>query len=151
MFGSGGEVFPTTLLAAEAPQPTGRVLDPATARSVLAMMETVVSAEGTAPAAAIAGYRVAGKTGTARKSTAGGYSDDRYIAVFAGLAPASDPRLAAVVMVDEPSAGAYYGGAVAAPVFSDVIGGALRILGIPPDDTSEARPVGTLAKAAERP
>ena len=84
-------------------------------------------------------------------STAGGFSDVRYIAVFAGLAPASDPRLAAVVMVDEPSAGAYYGGAVAAPVFSDVVGGALRILGIPPDDTSGARPVGTLAKASERP
>ena len=151
LFGSGGEVFPATLLAAEAPRPTGRVLDPATAGAVLAMMETVVSEEGTAPAAAISGYRVAGKTGTARKSTAGGYSDDRYIAVFAGLAPASDPRLAAVVMVDEPSAGAYYGGAVAAPVFSDVVGGALRILGIPPDDTSGARPVGTLAKASERP
>ena len=79
------------------------------------------------------GYTVAGKTGTAWKATAGGYATDRYLAVFGGIAPASAPRLAAVVIIDEPGAGKYYGGDVAAPVFSGVVGGALRLLAVPPD------------------
>ena len=108
-----------------------------TAKAVRKMMEAVVSAEGTAPAAAVPGYRVAGKTGTAKKSISGGYADDRYLAVFAGIVPASDPRLVMVVMIDEPSAGKYYGGQVAAPVFSKVMTGALRLLNIPPDDLPE--------------
>ncbi len=76
---------------------------------------------------------MAGKTGTAWKATAGGYATDRYLAVFGGIAPASAPRLAAVVIIDEPSAGEYYGGKVAAPVFSSIVGGALRLLAVPPD------------------
>ena len=104
-----------------------------TARAVRSMMEAVVSAEGTAPAAAVPGYRIAGKTGTVKKSISGGYADDRYMAVFAGIAPASDPRLVMVVMIDEPRAGQYYGGQVAAPVFSKVMTGALRLLNIAPD------------------
>ena len=92
--------------------------------------------------------RVAGKTGTAWKATAGGYATDRYLAVFGGIAPASNPRLAAVVIIDEPGAGKYYGGDVAAPVFSGVVGGALRLLAVPPDapvrdDTEPARQVAT--------
>ncbi|NCW20644.1 MAG: hypothetical protein EBV76_02605 [Gammaproteobacteria bacterium] len=83
--------------------------------------------------AAIPGYSVAGKTGTAWKASAGGYSTNRYLAVFAGLAPASNPRLATVVVIDEPSAGLYYGGDVAAPTFSSVVGGALRLLAVAPD------------------
>jgi cell division protein FtsI (penicillin-binding protein 3) len=94
---------------------------------------------------------VSGKTGTARKFTTGGYHADRYLSVFAGVAPVSDPRLAAVVMIDEPSAGVFYGGEVAAPVFSRVVGDALRILGIPPDDGEGARSVGTLVQAMGRP
>ncbi|MGB5439697.1 MAG: penicillin-binding transpeptidase domain-containing protein, partial [Gammaproteobacteria bacterium] len=82
----------------------------------------------------VAGYRVAGKTGTVRKSEAGGYSDSKYLAVFAGMAPASNPQLAMVVMIDEPSNGKYYGGQVAAPVFSSVMSGALRLLAVPPDN-----------------
>ena len=97
------------------------------------MMEAVASAEGTAPAAAVPGYRIAGKTGTVKKSISGGYADDRYMAVFAGIAPASDPRLVMVVMIDEPRAGQYYGGQVAAPVFSKVMAGALRLLNVAPD------------------
>jgi cell division protein FtsI (penicillin-binding protein 3) len=77
---------------------------------------------------------VAGKTGTTRKFSVGGYSENRYTAIFAGIAPVSDPRLAVVVVIDEPSAGKYYGGEVAAPVFSRIVGDATRILAIPPDD-----------------
>ena len=114
--------------------PTGeRVMSAATARAVRTMMEAVVSREGTAIRAAIPGYRVAGKTGTVRKAKAGGYSDKRYLAVFAGMAPASRPRLVMVVMIDEPSAGDYYGGLVAAPMFSRVMSGALRLMNIAPD------------------
>lgn len=105
-----------------------------TVRAVRKMMEKVVSPAGTARRARIAGYSVAGKTGTVKKPTAGGYSDDRYIGVFAGMVPASDPRLVMVVMIDEPSRGQYYGGLVAAPVFARVMSGALRLLDIPPDN-----------------
>ena len=87
-------------------------------RELVGMLESVVAAEGTGKLAAIPGYRVAGKTGTAWKATAGGYSTDRYMAVFGGVAPATAPRLAAVVVIDEPSAGKHMGGDVAAPVFS---------------------------------
>ena len=93
----------------------------------------VVAPDGGGKQAAIPGYTVAGKTGTAWKATAGGYATDRYLAVFGGIAPASNPRLAAVVIIDEPGAGKYYGGDVAAPVFSGVVGGALRLLAVPPD------------------
>jgi cell division protein FtsI (penicillin-binding protein 3) len=104
-----------------------------TAGGVRAMLEQVVTREGTALKAAIPGFRVAGKTGTVKKSGVGGYSSSRYLSVFAGMAPVSKPRLVMVVMIDEPSAGEYYGGAVAAPVFSRVMEGALRLLNIAPD------------------
>ena len=109
-----------------------RVLDPHLCRELIGMLESVVAAEGTGKRAAIPGYRVAGKTGTAWKATAGGYSTDRYMAVFGGMAPASNPRLAAVVVIDEPSAGKYMGGDVAAPVFAAVVGHALRLLAVAP-------------------
>jgi cell division protein FtsI (penicillin-binding protein 3) len=111
-----------------------RVIPQKVARQVRAMLQQAAGPEGTAPAAQIAGYTVAGKTGTVHKSIAGGYSDNKYLAVFAGMAPASDPRLVMVIMVDEPGNGKYYGGQVAAPVFSRVISGALRLLAVPPDD-----------------
>lgn len=110
------------------------VLSPASLRAVRRMMERVVAKGGTGTAGAVPGYRIAGKTGTVKKSAAGGYVDDSYLAVFAGIAPASDPRLAMVVMIDEPRGEKYYGGAVAAPVFGKVMAGALRLLDIPPDD-----------------
>ena len=99
------------------------------------MLESVVAAEGTGTKAAIYGYRVAGKTGTAWKAAGGGYSTNLYMSVFAGVAPATDPRLAAVVVIDTPSAGLHRGGDVAAPVFSAVMGPALRLLGVAPDAT----------------
>ncbi len=124
---------PISLLRVDRPPQGERVMSSKTARAVRSMMEAVASAEGTAPAAAVPGYRIAGKTGTVKKSISGGYADDRYMAVFAGIAPASDPRLVMVVMIDEPRAGQYYGGQVAAPVFSKVMAGALRLLNVAPD------------------
>jgi cell division protein FtsI (penicillin-binding protein 3) len=104
-------------------------------RDLTGLLEAVVTQEGaTGVKAAIPGYRVAGKTGTAWKSSNGTYSKDRYTSVFAGVAPATHPRLAAVVVIDEPSAGKHMGGDVSAPVFSSVVGGALRLLAVAPDD-----------------
>jgi cell division protein FtsI (penicillin-binding protein 3) len=97
----------------------------------------------------VMGYRVSGKTGTAWKaSETGGYSTNKYMAIFGGVVPASSPRLACVVVIDEPSAGAYYGGDVSAPVFSSVMSGALRLLAIPPDDLSSV-PATTLVRAQD--
>lgn len=110
-----------------------RVFSEKTAQRVRKMMESVITKEGTAYEARVDGYRVAGKTGTAKKAGAHGYSQNSYFALFAGLAPASNPRVVMVVMIDEPSAGQYYGGLVAAPVFSKVMSSALRILGVTPD------------------
>lgn len=131
--GALGVARPVSFLRVDAP-PTGeRVLDPKVCRTLLTMLEQVVTPLGTGMRAAIPGYRVAGKTGTAWKSTTGGYSTDQYMAVFGGVAPATHPRLAAVVVIDSPGAGLYYGGDVAAPVFSGVMGGALRLLAVAPD------------------
>ena len=109
------------------------VIDPALAREILDMLETVVSPEGTALKAAVANYSVAGKTGTSHIAAGGGYSD-RYVSAFVGIAPATHPRLVAVVIVDDPSEGSYYGGLVAAPLFSRVMSNALRLLDVPPDN-----------------
>ncbi len=110
-----------------------QVFSPDTTRKVRAMLEKAVLKGGTGTQAKISGYRVAGKTGTAKKSVAGSY-EDRYVALFAGVAPASDPRIAMVVIVDEPTSEEYYGGQVAAPVFSKVASGALRLLNVTPDN-----------------
>ncbi len=124
-----------------------RVVSPQVARDVRMMLEHVVTSEGTGIKAAVTGYRVAGKTGTARKLTASGYSDDRHTAVFAGITPVDDPRFAIVVVVDDPQGAAYYGGDVAAPVFSTIAAGALRIFAVPPDGkpTTEVPRPTTLA------
>lgn len=136
--GAGGIARPVSLVRLDAPPAGRQVIAVARADIVVQMMETVVSSEGTALKASIPGFRVAGKTGTAWKATAGGYASNRYTAVFGGLVPASAPRLAVVVVIHEPEAGAYYAGDVAAPVFSEVAGSALRVLGIPPDDAANA-------------
>jgi cell division protein FtsI (penicillin-binding protein 3) len=96
------------------------------------MLEMAVAPGGTAPRAQIQGYRVAGKTGTAHKLEGRGYGN-KYVSSFVGFAPVSNPRLVVAVMIDEPSAGQYYGGAVAAPVFARVVGAALQMQGVPPD------------------
>lgn len=130
---NGGERVPLSIVKVDQPPKGEQVIGRDTAHALVQMLETVVSLEGTARRAKIPGYQVAGKTGTVHKVTAHGYADDRYTGIFAGLAPASNPRIAAVVVIDDPRGDAYYGGLVAAPVFSAVVGGALRTLHIPPD------------------
>lgn len=128
-----GEVVPLSLLRRDGPQLSGRrVFSQQTAREVRLMLEMAAAPGGTAPKAQVAGYRVAGKTGTAHKLENGAYVS-KYVASFVGLAPASDPRLIVAVMIDEPSGGAHYGGDVAGPVFSRIMGGALRALSVPTD------------------
>jgi len=137
--GAFGVARPVSMLKIDQPVAGERVLSDRTARTLLTLLEGVVSPEGTGKQAAIPGYRVAGKTGTAWKANAGGYQTDKYVGVFGGVAPASRPRLAAVVVIDEPSAGKFYGADVAAPVFAAVMGGALRMLGAAPDQQDFAR------------
>ena len=133
VFASAGELKPLSLVKLEDDPAGERVFSPSTAREVRTMLEMAVQPGGTALKANTVGYRVAGKTGTAHKQENHGYAANRYISSFVGFAPASAPRLVIAVMVDEPNAGQYYGGAVAAPVFSSVMGGALRMLSVPPD------------------
>lgn len=130
---NGGRTSPASFLALDGP-PAQSVMNEAVAKRVLKMMEAVVSEKGTGAKADVAGYRVAGKTGTVHKSAVGGYSEERYLSLFAGMAPASDPRLVAVVMINEPRTEAYHGGQAAAPAFAKVMAGALRQLGVVPDD-----------------
>lgn len=131
--GDDGIVHSAALLKRDEDYEARRVFSAATAKSVREMLEHVVKKGGTAYRARVDGYRVAGKTGTVKKATAGGYADKRYLAVFVGLAPVSDPRFVVAVMVDEPSAGDYYGGLVAAPVFAKVMAGLLRVYRVTPD------------------
>lgn len=130
---NGGMLPAVTLLADTDQLPAQRVISADNARALLGMLEVVVSPEGSGFRAAVTNFRVAGKTGTARKSGIGGYNEDAHTSVFAGLAPASDPRIVAVVVIDEPRGAAYYGGDVAAPVFSRIATGALRTLAVSPD------------------
>jgi cell division protein FtsI (penicillin-binding protein 3) len=136
-FANDGVLVPLTVLKRNEGVIGKRVMSEATARQLRAMLELVTQDEGTAPQARVMGYRVAGKTGTAHKLEDGRYTN-KYIASFVGLAPASNPRLVVAVMVDEPTAKYYYGGLVAAPVFSRIMAGALRLMAIPPDAPLDA-------------
>jgi cell division protein FtsI (penicillin-binding protein 3) len=132
--GALGMRRPVSLLRVDGPVSGERVLSGPVCAALLHLLESVITMPGaTGKLAAIPGYRIAGKTGTAWKAEGGGYSQNRYVGTFAGIAPVSNPRLAVVVVIDEPSAGKYYGGDVSAPVFASVVGGALRLLGVPPD------------------
>ena len=133
IFASDGELKTLSLIKKEDAPEGKRVISAQTAQAVRKMLEMAVQSSGTAPRAQVAGYRVAGKTGTAHKLEGRGYAANRYISSFVGFAPVSNPRLIVAVMVDEPTAGQYYGGLVAAPVFSEVVGGALRLMGVAPD------------------
>jgi cell division protein FtsI (penicillin-binding protein 3) len=150
--GAHGIRRPVSLLRQDAPPAGERILDQAVCRSLIQLLEAVTTQEGaTGVRAKIPGYRVAGKTGTAWKSVNGSYSKDRYTSVFAGMAPASNPRLAAVVVIDEPTAGKYMGGDVSAPVFSAVVGGALRLLAVAPDElTTPSAPLIRGQRVAQR-
>ena len=131
-FANNGELKPVTLLKQDTPVVGSKIYSDETAGAVRAMLEMVVGPGGTAPLAQVAGYRVAGKTGTAHKLQNGRYVD-KYIASFVGMAPASDPRLIVAVMVDEPNGKEHFGGQVAAPAFSSVMNEALRSLDVPYD------------------
>jgi cell division protein FtsI (penicillin-binding protein 3) len=132
VFARDGDMVPLTMLRIDEPATGVRVIEPGTAQAVRRMLEMAAGPGGTAPKAQVAGYRVAGKTGTAHKIENGRYVN-KYIASFVGFAPVSDPRIVIAVMVDEPSAGQHYGGQVAAPIFSRIAGDALRALRVPPD------------------
>ena len=146
VFAAGGVHRPVSLLALEDVPDGEQVISAQTAMTLQDMLETVV-AQGSGRRAQVANYRVAGKTGTAWKSGETGYTGDRYRAVFGGFAPVSNPRLVTVVMIDEPRGSAYYGGEVAAPVFSRIVGGAMRLLSVPPDALAEP-PLTTLVQSA---
>ena len=147
--GSDGAMRPVSLTARAEESDTVQVVSKDTAIAVRQMLEQVVRPGGTGTKAAVPGYRVAGKTGTAWKFSSGGYSEDEYISIFAGLAPASDPRLAAVIVIDEPRGELYYGSDVAAPVFADVMSESLRLLAVPPD-ALPARDPGSAMQAMSR-
>lgn len=144
LFSAEGELKPVSLLRLDNMPEGKRVISRNTALAVSDMLELVAQPGGTATQARINGYRVAGKTGTAHKLEGKGYAKNRYLSTFVGYAPASDPRFVIAVMLDEPSAGRYFGGAVAAPVFSRVMGGALRMLNVP-HDSPATNPVSLTA------
>ena len=137
VFARDGELVPLTLVKTGTEASGEKVLSAGTARAVRAMLELAVQPGSTGPRARVMGWRVAGKTGTAHKQENGSYAPDKYLSSFVGLAPVSAPRLVVAVMLDEPSAGQHYGGAVAAPVFSQVMQGALRLLDVPHDGPLE--------------
>ena len=137
VFANGGVQQPVSLLALEEEPPPGiQVVSPHIAAQVLEILHAVTGENGTARKARVPGYQVGGKTGTVRKVGPGGYSEDRHVALFAGIAPSNDPRLVTVVVINDPKGKLYGGGAVAAPVFSEVTKGALRILNVPPTELS---------------
>ena len=146
VFAAGGVRRPVSLLALDTVDEGEQVISARTAMTLQGMLETVV-AGGSGRRAQVANFRVAGKTGTAWKSGETGYTGDRYRAVFGGFAPVSNPQLVAVVMIDEPRGSAYYGGEVAAPIFSRIVAGALRLLSVPPDALREP-PLTTLVQTA---
>ena len=143
ILGSGGVKRQISLLKLDANNSdnndfVARVMDKSVAADVLAMIEKVTGDKGTAKRARVPGYRVGGKTGTVHKASAnGGYEDHKYTALFAGLAPIENPRIALVVVVDDPKGDQYYGGQVAAPIFSRVMAGLLRVKQVVPDRVPE--------------
>lgn len=133
MIANGGKLRQPAFIQGSNNPPISAI-DGRIARQVAAMLETVTSSTGTGKLARVANYRIAGKTGTSHKTSASGYADSRYVSSFAGFGPASNPRLVCVVVINDPTGDEYYGGLVAAPLFSTVMTGAMRLLNIPPDN-----------------
>lgn len=134
VFANKGKMIPVTLIHNDTQTPGVQIMQPKTSEQVLAMMEAVLGKDGTGRDARVPGYRVAGKTGTARVAGKDGYKDRRYTASFIGIAPVSKPKFIVVVIVHEPSRKGYYAAAVAAPLFSKVMSGALRLFNVPTDE-----------------
>ena len=133
VFAHDGELLPATMVRAAEPPGGLRLLSPQVAKDVRHMLQLAAGDGGTAPLAQVIGYSVGGKTGTAHKQEGKGYADKKFRAWFVGMAPIHNPRIVVAVMVDEPSNGKYFGGDVAAPVFSEVVQQTLRMMGLPPD------------------
>ncbi len=133
VFARDGELIPVTLTKSDNAVGGVRIMSEKNAQAVRKMLQMATAQGGTAPQAQTIGYSVGGKTGTARKQEGKGYSDKKYRAWFVGLAPIDNPRIVVAVMVDEPSNGKFYGGDVAAPVFSETVAQTLRMLGVQPD------------------
>jgi len=146
--GAGGIRRPISFEKVTAAVAGERAMDPKVAHDLIQLMEQVVAIGGTGKRAAVVGYRVAGKTGTAWKSIPGGYSTNKHMLTFAGLVPASHPKLAAVVVIDEPEDSRYQAADIAAPVYSNILTGALRLMDVPPDDLQNV-PAATLVQASE--
>ncbi|HQW82194.1 MAG: penicillin-binding protein 2 [Rhodanobacteraceae bacterium] len=144
----GGRLHPPRFVHENISAEVRSLLDPGIAHDVMLMLETVTGTGGSGTKAAVPNYRVAGKTGTARRAVAGGY-EGRYVSVFAGVVPVSQPRLAAVVVVNDPRGGAYYGGLVAAPVFGAVMDDAMRLLNVPPDNLQPQMIAGDVPTPAQ--
>lgn len=152
VFARDGELIPVSMLKQDAPVAPGaglRVLKPETARAVREMLRLAAGPGGTAPKAQAIGYSVGGKTGTAHKQEGKAYASDKYRAWFVGVAPVHQPRIVVAVMIDEPNNGVYYGGDVAAPVFSQVVQQTLRTLGVAPDLEVKPQIVATTPAVAE--
>ncbi len=135
---NGGKLPQISFVKTNEPGIGEQVISPPVATELRAMLEEVVAGDGTGSRARIPGFRVAGKTGTSHRSQRGGYADDRYVSIFAGFAPVSNPRFAAVVVVHDPRGGQHFGGVVAAPVFASVMAAALRLAGVEPDNITES-------------
>ena len=138
---NGGVKHPLTLVKKQI-EPGQRVMSEKTADTVVNMLQTVVGPKGTARRAKVEGYTVAGKTGTVHKVGQQGYEDESYLSLFAGVAPANDPKIVTIVVVDDPGGREYYGGEVAAPIFSRVTQASLRLMNIPPTEFHESAIVG---------
>lgn len=151
ILGAGGISRPLSLRKVEGPVEGRRVIEESVANELMQMMERVVTEQGTGSRAALVGYRVAGKTGTAKKAENGGYSEARYVATFGGVVPVKKPKLAAIVVIDDPGGDAYYGGELAAPVFSNVMAGALRLIGEPADNLDHLPPSRLLQASEDQP
>jgi cell division protein FtsI (penicillin-binding protein 3) len=145
VFANGGVQRPVSLLALEGEVPAGkRVISRATSIQILNMLHAVTSDDGTARRARVPGYRVGGKTGTVHKVGPSGYEKHKYVALFAGIAPIDNPRIVTVVVINDPQGERYGGGAVAAPVFSEITSDALRILNIPPTEIGSVEVAATI-------
>ncbi|MGB0892909.1 MAG: peptidoglycan D,D-transpeptidase FtsI family protein [Parashewanella sp.] len=145
---SGGVLYPVSVLKLKKAPKGEQVLEPEIANSVMHMLAGVTEKGGTARKAHIDGYPVAGKTGTSRKAVAGGYGDD-YVALFAGIAPINNPRLAISVVINDPKSDTYYGGDAAGPVFSKVMSGALQMLNVEPISSTEQSRLASYTRGAE--
>jgi cell division protein FtsI (penicillin-binding protein 3) len=155
IFTTDGQLLPLSLMKVEAHPIGKRLITKATAQEVTRMMEMAVLPGGTAPRAQVPGYRIAGKTGTAHKAEAGGYAEHKYVSSFVGFGPVTNPRFIVAVMLDEPAGAKYFGGDVGAPVFSSVMGNALRMMAVPPDapveviNASRSKPMAAKTEVPE--